>query len=58
MIIGYILIVIGIAFGIGCIVLLFKSLQALNDLKNKDIKIEFKYSETEKGIKDKQEPKL
>lgn len=57
-IIGFILFVIGIAFAIGSIILIIKAIQGLKELKNKDIKIEFKYSETEKEITEKKEPQL
>jgi uncharacterized protein YpmS len=46
--IGIILIVLGIAFTIVSIVFLIKAIKEATKLKDKEIKIEFKYSESKK----------
>lgn len=48
MIIGSILIILGIAFTIVSIVFLIKAIKEATKLKDKEIKIEFKYSESKK----------
>ncbi|MEG2909766.1 MAG: hypothetical protein RR945_11125 [Erysipelotrichaceae bacterium] len=48
MIIGLILIILGIAFAIVSVIYFIKAIKEINKLKDKDIKIEFKYSETKK----------
>jgi Na+-transporting methylmalonyl-CoA/oxaloacetate decarboxylase gamma subunit len=48
MIIGLILMILGIAFAIVSLVYFIKAIKEINKLKDKDIKIEFKYSETKK----------
>lgn len=45
---GILLIALGIGFAILSVVFLIKGIIKLNKLKDKDIKIEFKYSETKK----------
>ena len=47
-ILGLILIILGLGFGILSIVFLIKAIFQIKELKNKDIKIEFKYSENKK----------
>ncbi|ESK51851.1 hypothetical protein [Acinetobacter tjernbergiae] len=47
-VLGIVLILLGIGFGILSIVLLIKAIFQIKELKNKDIKIEFKYSENKK----------
>ena len=47
-VLGILLIALGIGFAILSVVLLIKGIIQLNKLKDKDIKIEFKYSETKK----------
>lgn len=47
-ILGFTLIILGLGFAILSIVFLIKAIIELKELKNKDIKIEFKYSENKK----------
>ena len=47
-VLGILLIALGIGFAILSVVFLIKGIIQLNKLKDKDIKIEFKYSETKK----------
>ncbi len=47
-ILGFILIILGLGFGILSIVFLIKAIFQVKELKDKDIKIEFKYSENKK----------
>ena len=47
-ILGFILIRLGLGFGILSIVFLIKAIFQVKELKDKDIKIEFKYSENKK----------
>lgn len=47
-ILGFTLIILGLGFAILSIVFLIKAIIQLKELKNKDIKIEFKYSENKK----------
>ena len=48
MFIGLMLMILGIAFAIVSVVYFFKTIKEIKKLKNKKIKIEFKYSEDEK----------
>lgn len=47
-VLGILLIALGIGFAILSVVFLIKGIIQLNKLKDKNIKIEFKYSETKK----------
>ena len=47
-VLGILLIALGIGFAILSVVFLIKGIIQLNKLKDKDIKIEFEYSETKK----------
>lgn len=47
-ILGLILIILGLGFGILSIVFLIKAIFQVKELKDKDIKIELKYSENKK----------
>ena len=47
-VLGILLIALGIGFAILSVVFLIKGIIQLNKLKDTDIKIEFKYSETKK----------
>ena len=47
-VLGILLLALGIGFAILSVVFLIKGIIQLNKLKDKDIKIEFKYSETKK----------
>lgn len=47
-ILAFILLILALGFGILSIVLLIKAIFQIKELKDKDIKIEFKYSENKK----------
>jgi len=47
-ILAFILLILALGFGVLSIVLLIKAIFQIKELKDKDIKIEFKYSENKK----------
>lgn len=47
-ILAFILLILALGFGVLSIILLIKAIFQIKELKNKDIKIEFKYSENKK----------